>query len=183
MKFIGEICVDPEVGRKEYKIRKTVRAIVLNDKNQVAILHDTKAGFHHLPGGGIDEGEEIMQSLHRECLEEVGSKVKVVGDLGVTIEYRNTQGMIQISYCYVVKTFGAFKQPELSEGEISAGQVTEWHTLENAIKIFESEIPNEFTKKWEAIGPRFDWLEFLAYKSCTLRELAFLREYKRSIKP
>jgi len=60
-------------------IRNTARALILQDNN---ILLLRKDGYEQgerfaLPGGGQDLGETLEQALHRECLEEIGSRVEI----------------------------------------------------------------------------------------------------------
>ena len=47
---------------------KLVARVATNDK--------TKTTYLSLPGGGIDEGETPLQGAKRECIEEVGAKLK-----------------------------------------------------------------------------------------------------------
>ncbi len=69
----------------EYKDRLTVRALILNEKNEVLIIND---GL--LPGGGVEEhDEDIISALHRECLEEVGMTISKIKELGTVIQYRD----------------------------------------------------------------------------------------------
>lgn len=68
--------------------RYTVRAIVLNDHDEVAMLRietvDHFGARHHLesPGGGIEEGETVVDTLTRELQEEIGYKVAFYLPLG-----------------------------------------------------------------------------------------------------
>jgi len=58
-------------------MRKAVRAIVINDDKMLVMKRD-KFGkqYFTLVGGGIDFGEEPLQSLLREIKEESGLQVK-----------------------------------------------------------------------------------------------------------
>jgi 8-oxo-dGTP diphosphatase len=60
-------------------IRNAARALIMLDNN---ILLLRKAGYEDgerfaLPGGGQDLGETLEQALHRECLEEIGTRVAI----------------------------------------------------------------------------------------------------------
>ncbi|NOR41322.1 MAG: NUDIX domain-containing protein [Gammaproteobacteria bacterium] len=60
-------------------IRNTARALIQQDNN---ILLLRKAGYEGgerfaLPGGGQDPGETLEQALHRECIEEIGTRVEI----------------------------------------------------------------------------------------------------------
>jgi len=178
MKVVAEICIDPENENKVYKLRRTARAIVLDDRGKVALINETLAGFHLLPGGGIDAGETIIGALHREVLEEVGAKIEVIGEVGMTIEQRNFEQYILISYCYLTRVLGELHDVCFTDSEKSVNAMVEWHNLEEAIRIFESQMKRKFTKEWLKLNPKFDEIEFQKYKSSIVRELALLKEYK-----
>ena len=60
-------------------IRNAVRALIRRDNN---ILLLRKDGYEQgerfaLPGGGQDSGESLEQALYRECMEEIGTRVKI----------------------------------------------------------------------------------------------------------
>lgn len=56
-------------------MRHTVRAIILKDKRVLLVTgHD--ADFYWTPGGGVEDGETIVQTLHREIKEELGVTIK-----------------------------------------------------------------------------------------------------------
>lgn len=72
----------PRLNEDEYKIRNTVRCILLNNKNEVGLLlidrDDDFGKMKHFetPGGGVNEGESLIEALEREMSEEVGCKIK-----------------------------------------------------------------------------------------------------------
>ena len=89
----------PAVDTSSFRKRGAARAVLLDDKGQVYLLNVSKHGYHKLPGGGIDEGEDIKQALERELMEEVGCKAEIVAELGTVVEYRNyDDGLEQTSY-------------------------------------------------------------------------------------
>lgn len=49
----------------KYQIRKAARAIVRNQNNEIAILAVTTENYHKLPGGGVENGEDMLMALER----------------------------------------------------------------------------------------------------------------------
>lgn len=119
---------------KEYKIREAARAIVFDGKNLIALLHATKTFYYKLPGGGIEKGETKKDTLKRECQEEIGCNVKIIDELGFTVEYRQEFNIKQISYCYIAELVGKKGVPHLEKDEAEEGFETIWVSLEDAIK-------------------------------------------------
>ena len=69
------------------RIRNAVKAIIYRDGKLLVIRkQDTQGAFAALPGGGQKKGETLVQVLKRECLEELGARVKV-GDLVYVRDY------------------------------------------------------------------------------------------------
>lgn len=70
---------------KENKFFRKARAIVLKD-NKVLVIKidfaDGRPSHYLLPGGGVDEGETIKQTVVRETLEEYGAIVEPEHFLG-----------------------------------------------------------------------------------------------------
>lgn len=65
----------PEPG-KTYTQRTGAYGIIPNDQNLLAIVKTPRGYF--LPGGGIEDSESEEDCVVRECLEEIGLKVKVL---------------------------------------------------------------------------------------------------------
>lgn len=70
----------PEVD-KTYVQRNGAYAIIINDKNLLAIIK-TPLGYF-LPGGGIEASESEQECIIRECLEEAGLKIKVLEKISI----------------------------------------------------------------------------------------------------
>jgi ADP-ribose pyrophosphatase YjhB (NUDIX family) len=123
-----------------YKERRAARALVYDRENKIALLHATKNGYHKLPGGGIETGENDIAALRRETLEEIGCNITDIKPLGAVEEYRDMFQVHQISYCYVAKLEGEKGAPHLEPDEAAEGFETVWVDLPEAIKIIEGEI-------------------------------------------
>ncbi|MEO8862807.1 MAG: NUDIX domain-containing protein [Candidatus Saccharimonadales bacterium] len=61
-----------DVDTSSFRERRAARAVLLDDNAQVHMLNVSKHGYHKLPGGGIEAGEDILSALERELMEEVG---------------------------------------------------------------------------------------------------------------
>ena len=75
--------------RSEIKInRKTVRVILVNERKEIALLHilgKDKFGdrdHYETIGGGVNVNEDLITSLRREVLEEVGYTIKNIKEIG-----------------------------------------------------------------------------------------------------
>ena len=95
----------------KYTLRKAARAVLFKD-DKIAILFVSKNNYHKLPGGGIEPGENIHEALQREILEETGCTSEIGEPIGITIEYKDMVGFLQISYVFsavVIKESKIFK--------------------------------------------------------------------------
>lgn len=71
------------------RLRNAAKAIIIRDgyllttKNQSAVDGSI---FHLLPGGGQEPGETLIETVRRECWEELGGQIEV-GPLAFVREY------------------------------------------------------------------------------------------------
>lgn len=164
MKYLLEITekdvkIEKERDINSYKIRRAARAVLFNDKNEVAYQFVSKNNYHKLPGGGIEKGESIEDALRREVREEVGSEIKDIKSLGVIIEYRSRWETLQISYCFIARTDGEIGEPNFDKFEIEEGLESHWGKLEDLIKLIRNDKPEDYMGKF-----------------IQLRDLTFLKE-------
>lgn len=158
---IGSNILAPE----SFLERKASRAVVFDADRKVALFHATKKRYHKLPGGGVEDGEDLETALRRELLEEIGCNVKDIRELGIVEEFRNAFGLHQFSYCFLATVDGAKGEPNLEQGEIDEGFVTEWEDLAAAIEILRRE----------------DSVEDYQGKFIRMRDLWFLEEAQKVV--
>lgn len=69
-----------EIDTKDYDpngkafVRPSVRGIIIRD-GKVAMVHSLKYDYYKFPGGGMENGESLEESLLREVVEESGLQV------------------------------------------------------------------------------------------------------------
>lgn len=152
----------PQTDTSHFNERFAARAILLDQNNNVHLLHVTMHNYHKLPGGGIEAGEDIKTALERELLEEVGCKAEVIAEVGQIIEYRDQFNMKQTSYCFLAKQLGDQGQTALEEDEIADGFVaTLVPSIDAAIHELEHDEPSVYSGKF-----------------IQMRDLAFLKAAK-----
>lgn len=130
--------LNPENGSEEeikgYPVREAARAVVVDEKGNVALLFVKQKNYYKLPGGGIEDSEDQKAALARECLEEIGCEVEVVGEIGTIVEYRKIYQIKQISYCYFAKLKGEKGNPDFTDDEIENGFEVVWLPYEQAVE-------------------------------------------------
>ena len=140
---IRESDIYPEkenIGYKDFEERNAARAVVLNDKNQVAILKANTYNYHKLPGGGVEPGEDIRTALSRELLEEIGCVVNVIAEIGETIEYRDKCKFKHTSRCYLAKQVGEQRASSFTQSEIDHGFEVVWaDNIDAAIELLKQD--------------------------------------------
>ena len=90
--------LNPEHATEEevatFIVRTTARAIVYDETGNIGLMYVTNKGYHKLPGGGVEEGENVLQALKRECLEELGCDIEVLGE--ITTVQRNPEPVLSL---------------------------------------------------------------------------------------
>jgi len=130
---------------EEYCLRKSARAILLNEHGEMATQYLEKYTFHKLPGGGVDPGETTEEACKREILEEVGCDCKIIKPLGIVIEYRNKHNLLHISYGFVAEVVGEVGEPKLENAEIEEGQITKWLPPAQVLANMQQDEPQKFS--------------------------------------
>ncbi len=60
---------------------------VIRDGIDVLVTEQADPHEFQLPGGGLDPGEGALAALHRECIEEIGWRIRVLRRLGAFQRY------------------------------------------------------------------------------------------------
>ena len=89
--------------------RKAVRAIAFNSDNEVVMIRSRK-GDYQFPGGGLENGESLLETLRREALEEaavvIADEARIIGvveERRRSLETRDAYFVMRSTYylCYV----------------------------------------------------------------------------------
>lgn len=118
---------------KEYDVRPTVKAVIINNNHEVLLFANS------LIGGGVDEGETLLEALDRECLEEAGITVNVFQEVGTVIQYRDYLKKKYEVHGYLAHYGEKIGNPTTDQ-ESEIGKKTEWKTFDEAIQILKNKI-------------------------------------------
>ncbi len=119
-----------------------VRAILQNADGLYAVMYEDGTGLYSLPGGTVEDGEDILTALRREMLEETGCTCDVIYELGYIYENRAYCDLQQYSYFFTITTKGPSMAPTFTSEEIDVGTKLMWCTLEEMVSLIENGKPN-----------------------------------------
>lgn len=127
--------------------RIATRAIILKG-DKILMLYTERYHDYSLPGGGVDEGEDLQQGLCRELQEETGAKnIRDIREFGLYEEYRpwykdDFAIMHMKSYCFVCDIDAQLGETKLEDYEINNGMKAVWLNIYDAIAHNEQTIKN-----------------------------------------
>lgn len=106
-----------EVSEGVLTRRNTGKCLVFDHEGKVALVGSSQNYIYILPGGGIEDGEEIESGIIREIREEVGCNIKIEQMIGLIEDYRNRGKKHYFNYCAVGKLIGEKQVPMLTPEE------------------------------------------------------------------
>lgn len=118
--------------------RTVVRAVALNDKNEIALINFANIQSSKAFGGGVDEGEDLEVALaawnyRRNWLRNRWNTYWYCG-------WWYYSGMHQMSYCYIVRV-GDFIGTNPTTKELARGIQTKWFAdIDSAIKLLNNHL-------------------------------------------
>ena len=120
-------------------VRKACRAIIIKD-GLVATVHSSKHGYYKFPGGGMETGESMEETLIRETLEETGLRIipESIREFGYTEEVRKDKYDKAIfdhySYYFLADVYDDVVGQKLDRYERDEGYKLRWVSAHTAIE-------------------------------------------------
>ena len=110
-----------DLDRKDYEqcthtyVRNSARSIIISS-GQVAMVHSLKYDYYKFPGGGIRDGENPVDAMIRETLEETVQEYGIVHRIQKsTVD--ETECFIQDNYYYLCKAADTVESQNLDDYE------------------------------------------------------------------
>ncbi|MCG9788833.1 NUDIX hydrolase [Vibrio mediterranei] len=125
--------------------RNATRAITIDGEN-ILLLFTERYHDYSLPGGGLDEGEDVIAGMVRELEEETGAKnIHSIKPFGIYEEFRpwykdDADVMHMISYCYSCKVDRELGETAYEDYEVKNGMKAVWVNIHEAIAFNEKTI-------------------------------------------
>lgn len=139
MKLIHTLGVDIFNSSLRTFTRFAVRAIVKKDE-QILLLYTKRYNDFSLPGGGVHDGENIYEALHRELKEETGARDIIINnEFGMIDEYRpynrnEYEQMYMRSYIFECEIASTMDAPQMEKHELANGMSARWINIHEAIE-------------------------------------------------
>ena len=126
------------------KERLATRTVLLDREGRVAILKVDKFDYYKIPGGGVEEDEDILVAARREVLEEAGCECKIVEQLGEMVTDIPDWGMRDVSRGFVAQVMGEKSVPNFDDFERERGFSLAWvESLKTAIELLAKHEPRD----------------------------------------
>lgn len=129
-------------GKKIY--RPSVRGIIFDDNNNIALIYSKKYHYYKFPGGGMEEGETQLETLAREIKEETGmtlvpGSAKEFGEVVRTQKYSTEEDddtiFVQQNFYYTCEVEKEIGKQNLDESEKEAEFVLVFVPIDEAIIV------------------------------------------------
>lgn len=131
------------------RIRYGARGIIIREDGKIAIFNKSNKNEYKLPGGGVDNGEDVKEAFKREALEETGCEIEIIEEIGTIEEHKSLDNFKQISYLFVGKVLKDNKQLELTQKEKEEGAKLLWVEKEEGLKLITDCFENLKESKYE----------------------------------
>ncbi|PIP23919.1 MAG: ADP-ribose pyrophosphatase [Candidatus Nealsonbacteria bacterium CG_4_10_14_0_2_um_filter_38_17] len=132
----------------DWEYRKAARAVVFDNEGRIGLLNVSGKDYYKLPGGGVEEGEDIKTALDRECEEELGVEIEVLTEVGSIIEYRAKWKLHQTSYCFLARTSSDKNAPNFTDEERSSGFEIVWVEPKEALRLLNLKKTSDYEGKF-----------------------------------
>lgn len=93
------------------KPKFATRTVLFDQDGQVAIINVKRHGYYKIPGGGVEDGENLEVAALREVKEEAGCDCKIIAKLGKIETEIPIWQMLDISDGFIATVEGEKSKP------------------------------------------------------------------------
>ena len=136
MRQLGEMIVSNTIGSQTTEIYRVAARGIIKKDDEVLMIHCAYFDDYTFPGGGVEDGEDPIVALKRECMEEAGVIIKNIIPFYKTLEKREIDDdsyMLHESLFYLCDIEG-YCETKLEDYEVQLGYSTVWIKITEAIK-------------------------------------------------
>lgn len=136
MEQLGKLIISNNLhNQTREKYRLAARGIILKD-DKILMIYSKFYNDYTFPGGGVENGEDEIVALKRECVEEAGVEVKNVRPFCKIFEKRELDDetyLLHESHFYLCD-INKFTKRHLEDYEVELGYETVWISIDDAIR-------------------------------------------------
>ena len=136
MKQLGENIVSQLLsGQTKETYRQAARGIIRNGDN-VLMIYCAYFNDYTFPGGGVENGENPLSALQRECSEEAGVIIKNIRPFYKIVEKREVDEETYLTHesLFYLCDVEGYCEPHLEDYEVELGYKAVWISIDEAIK-------------------------------------------------
>lgn len=135
-----DIVTDEDVGEKKIEVKKYrqrygARGIIIRNDGKIAVFNKASKNEYKLPGGGMENGENIAEVFKREVYEETGCKVEIIDFLGTIEEIKTQDSFKQLSHVFVGKVIEDTQNLHVTKEEKIEGAKIVWEFPQEALEL------------------------------------------------
>ena len=128
--------------------RQIVRAVVFDDDKNfyfVRANRDDDFGVSTLietSGGGVEEGEDLQEAIHRELKEELGIESEIICKIGVVSDYYN------LIHRHNINNYFLCRAVSFGDKHLTPEEIKDFHL--STLKVTYDEAVEEYEKRRES---------------------------------
>jgi ADP-ribose pyrophosphatase YjhB (NUDIX family) len=132
--------IHPDVDTPNNNFQRIATRGIITQGADILLIFTSRYHDYSLPGGGVNQGEDIVSGLLREVEEETGAQnIHNVVPYGIYEELRpwyksNFDAIHMVSYCFTCEADRQLGTPRLEENEIKNGVSALWINIHAAIE-------------------------------------------------